>query len=160
MQAQATAIQEPTTKQELTAKITSMIATTIGVPPSTIGPRDSLIDKFNMESLDMLDISFRVNKEFGLKLYRGDFFQKATVAVGAELVKDGKLTKAGVALLRARLTEARDNPLLQEGAPKTVLARVYCVDSWVRQVTELRAADLTSGEAFLDDWFVKYKQSL
>jgi acyl carrier protein len=151
---------ESSVPDELTTRITGMIATTIGVAPAELGPRDSLVDVYGMESLDMLDISFRVNKEFGLKLFRGDFFQKAAEVLGVPLVADGKLTEAGVTVLKARLPEARDNSLLQVGAPRSVLARVYCVDSWVRQVSELRAANQTSGEVYLDQWLASYKQKL
>lgn len=144
---------------DLRVKITGMIATTIGVEPAALGPRDSLMDKFGMESLDMLDISFRINKEFGVRLYRGDFFQKASSVMGTELLREGLFTQAAVELLRARLPEANDNPILHAGAPRNDLPRVYCVDSWVRQVNELRAAGLTSGEAYLDQWLESYKRA-
>jgi acyl carrier protein len=151
---------ESSARQELTAKITGMVATTIGVAPSELGARDSLIDKYAIESLDLLDISFRVNKEFGVKLFRGDFLQRAEGAVGVALVQEGKLTEAGAKLLRERLSEAQDNPLVKAGAPKNILGRLYCVDSWVRQVAELRDANETSGEAFLDQWLARYRERM
>jgi acyl carrier protein len=153
-------MEQPSAAQELTAKIRAMVATTIGVAPSELGVRDSLVDKYQMESLDLLDISFRVNKEFGVKLFRGDFLQRASDALGGvALVADGKLTEAGVKLLRARLTEVRESPLIHVGAPKNVLARLYCVESWVRQICELREANQTSGEALLDEWLARYRQN-
>jgi acyl carrier protein len=151
---------DPQTAQELTAKIRAMIATTIGLAPADLGLRDSLVDKYGMESLDFLDISFRVNKEFGVKLFRGNFLQKASEALGGiAMQQDGKLTEAAVKLLKARMTEARENPHVQVGAPTSILGRLYCVDSWVRQVSELRDANQTSGEAFLDEWLARYHKN-
>jgi len=149
---------DPSTKQEVTAKVTAIIAATVGVAPSELGARDSLVDKYKIESLDILDISFRVNKEFGIKLFRGDFFQKAAEALGdIPLIQDGKLTQAAVDLLKERLPEAEDNPLLRAGASRSIVVSLYCVDSWVRQICELRDANETSGETFLKDWLAKYK---
>jgi acyl carrier protein len=149
---------DPSTKQEVTTKITAIIAGTLGVAPSELGTRDSLVDKYGIESLDILDISFRVNKEFGVKLFRGDFFQKASEVLGdVPLIQDGKLTQAAINLLKERLPEAVENPLLQVGAPRNVIIRLYCVDSWVRQICELRDAGETSGEAFQNEWLTKYK---
>jgi acyl carrier protein len=151
---------ESSTGQELTAKITAMIATTIGVAPSELGVRDSLVDKYGMESLDILDISFRVNKEFGVKLFRGDFLQKASDALGGvAMVQDGKFTEAAVKLIKARMPEAAESPLIHVGAAPNVLARLYCVDAWVRQVSELRDANQTSGEAFLGEWLARYHKN-
>jgi len=146
--------------QEVTEKIRAMIATTIGIKPAELGTRDSLVEKYSIESLDILDISFRVNKEFGVKLFRGDFLQKANAALGKPIVEDGKFNELGIKLLKDRLPEARESEALKVGAPKNILARLYCVDSWVRQILELREVNQTSGEAFLDDWLAKYKQTL
>jgi len=147
------------TKEEVAAKITAIIANTIGVAPAELDPRDSLVDKYGLESLDVLDISFRLNKEFGVKLYRGDLLRQASGALGdLAMLEDGKLTAAAVDFLKARMSEHAESPLLVVGAPRTVLIRLYCVDSWVRQIMELREANQTSGETFLDEWLASYRQ--
>jgi len=147
------------TKEEVSKKITAMIASTIGATPAELGPRDSLVDKYGIESLDALDISFRINKEFGVKLFRGDVLRKAAEGLGdVPMLEDGKLTAAAVDFLKARMPEHEDNPLLVAGAPRTVLIRLYCVESWVRQVVELQQANQTSGEAFLDEWLAGRRQ--
>jgi acyl carrier protein len=148
-------------KDEVSKKITAMIASTIGVAPTDLAPHDSLVDKYGMESLDVLDISFRINKEFGVKLYRGDLLRKASEALGgAPMVEDGKLTANAVDLLKSRMPEHADNPSLVVGAPRTLLIRLYCVESWVRQLMELDHARQTSGEVFLDEWLAERSQAL
>ncbi|WP_394834226.1 acyl carrier protein [Pendulispora rubella] len=147
------------TKEEVIGKITAMIAGTLGIPPEELGAQDSLVDKYGIESLDLLDISFRINKEFGVKLYRGDVLRKASEALGEiPMLEDGKFTAAAVDFLKARMSEHQDNPLVVVGAPRSVLIRLYCVDSWVRQVTELQQANQPSGETFLEEWLASYGQ--
>lgn len=148
------------TKEEVRDKIRSMIADTIGVPPAELDVRESLVDKYGIESLDILDISFRINKEFGVKLFRGDILRKISEALAVPTLEDGKLTAAAAEVLSARMPEHVGNPLLVAGAPRNVLIRLYCVDSWVRQVTELQKANQTSGEAFLDEWLAGRRQQL
>ena len=147
------------TKEQATKKITEMVAATIGVAPAALHPRASLVAEHGLESLDSLDISFRINKEFGVKLYRGDILRKASEALGnLAMLEDGKLTAAAVELLKARMPEQAESPLLVVGAARTVLIQLYCVDSWVRQVVELRQANQTVGEAFLDEWLERYRE--
>jgi acyl carrier protein len=67
------------------------------------------------ESIDFLDIVFRLEKAFGIKIPREELFPAESLMNDAELVHNGKLTEKGVTLLREKmphtnLTEFEKDP--------------------------------------------------
>ena len=66
------------------------------------------------ESIDFLDIVFRLEKEFGIEVSRGELFPQELLR-DAALVTNGRLTEAGAATLRERFAFA-DLPELRQGA--------------------------------------------
>jgi acyl carrier protein len=70
------------------------------------------------ESIDFLDIVFRLEREFGIKNPRNELFPESIFQGDPELVKDGRVTAKGLAELRdkmpyADLTEFEKNPTLE-----------------------------------------------
>jgi acyl carrier protein len=143
---------------EIAEKVYAIVADTLGLEPDEIDGRASLIDEYGAESLDFLDISFKVNKQFGIKLSRQDFLTRSQEFFGAErtLLEDGKVTADGVALLRARMPESAENEALFPGAPKSAAQRLYCADSWVRLVEDCLSHPELSGDEFLQRWLAAY----
>ena len=65
-----------------------------------------------------MDIVFRLEREFGIKIPRGELFPE-NLLTDAQYVKDGKLTDEGVAELRRRMPfadieEFAANPKIQD----------------------------------------------
>jgi acyl carrier protein len=146
----------------VTEKVYDVLTDTLGVDEEELDGNSSLIDVYNAESLDFLDISFRLNKEFGIKLFRGDFLERSNeflAPAGIVILEDGRLTEEGVKLLQARLPESANNPLLAVQMPKTVLHRLYTPQSWVRLVTELVEHPGMTGEDFLIHWLEEYRNN-
>ena len=52
------------------------------------------------ESIDFLDIVFRLEREFGIKIPRGELFPEAIFQGDPEFVQNGKVTDKGLAELR------------------------------------------------------------
>ncbi len=156
-------MQELTHPSKVTGKVYGVIAETLGLEEETLEGEGSLIDNYGAESLDFLDLSFRLNKEFSIKLFRGDFLDKATTLLGAdgiEIMHDAHMTQAGVDLLKARMPESADNPLLVEGMPKSTLQRLYNGTTWVRLVNELLENPHVNGEEYCIQWLESYQRSL
>ena len=70
------------------------------------------------ESIDFLDIVFRLEKAFDIKIPRGELFPE-DVLTDAEYVQDGKVTEQGLAELRKRMPFANlddfaKNPVVQD----------------------------------------------
>ena len=55
------------------------------------------------ESIDFLDIVFRLEREFGMKIPRGELFPEAIFQGDPDLVEDGKITDKGLAELREKM---------------------------------------------------------
>jgi acyl carrier protein len=144
---------------EVTLAVHEIIADILGLEADEIAGSPSLIDDYGAESIDFLDVSFKLNKRFGIRLFRGDFLRAAQDQFGDEtlLIDDGALTQAAVELIEARMPETASNPLLVAGAPRNILARLYCADTWVRAVNELLEAPGLSGEEYLKSWLDQYQ---
>jgi ABC-type Fe3+/spermidine/putrescine transport system ATPase subunit len=55
------------------------------------------------DSLDLLEIMFRLEREFGIEVLRGELFPQRIFRISPELVHDGKLTEKGLEELHARM---------------------------------------------------------
>jgi acyl carrier protein len=59
--------------------------------------------KIGAESIDFLDIVFRLEREFGIKIPRGELFPESIFQGDPEFVANGKVTDRGLAELRQRM---------------------------------------------------------
>jgi len=95
-------------EKEILEKTQSAIIEALGVDPEEVEPNASLFDDLGAESLDLLDIVFRLEKTFGIKIPRGGIQQDILAAEGikeSDVIVDGTLTALGAQKLRARMTE-------------------------------------------------------
>jgi acyl carrier protein len=83
-----------------------VLAEALVVDKEDITPTAALQRDLGADSLDLLELMFRLEHEFGIKIPRGELFSESTFRIGTELVQDGKLTDKGVAELRSRLPYA------------------------------------------------------
>lgn len=156
-------MKQMTIQPEVVQKVYAVLVDTLGIDEEDLEADRSLIDGYKAESLDFLDISFRLNKEFGIKLFRGDFLERAAEVLeqdGVTILQDGWLTQEGVDLLKARLPESAHNPLLVTNMPKTAIQRLYTPQSWVRLVNELIENPGMTGEDFMVRWLENYRKAL
>ncbi len=58
-------------EQEIFEKVKDAIVDALGVDDDEVKPESSLFDDLGAESLDLLDIVFRLEKTFGIKIPRG-----------------------------------------------------------------------------------------
>jgi hypothetical protein len=73
------------------------------VDEEDITPASTLQGDLGAESIDFLDIVFRLEREFGIKIPRGELFPEAIFQGDPEFVQDGRVTDKGLAELRARM---------------------------------------------------------
>jgi acyl carrier protein len=91
------------TRDEIYQKVADTLVQALGVSRSEITPTTSLAADLEAESIDFLDIVFRLEKEFGIEVARGELFPQEMLRDPA-LVSNGKLTEAGVAAIRERFS--------------------------------------------------------
>lgn len=106
------------TKDEIFAKIQSALVEALGVDEDEATPEATLVGDLGAESIDFLDIVFRLEKAFEIKIPRGELFPE-DVLTNSQYVHDGRVTEAGLAELRSRmpfanLDEFSKNPVVQD----------------------------------------------
>ena len=97
------------TKEEIQAifpKVAATIADALGCDVEEVTPIASLIEDLNAESIDFLDMVFRLEREFKVKIPRGKIVENARGTLSeAEFEHNGIVTDAGFTQLRAYLSE-------------------------------------------------------
>jgi acyl carrier protein len=94
------------TEQEILAKVRDTLVDALGVDDDEVTPEATLIGDLGAESIDFLDIVFRLEKNFSIKIPRGELFPENLSLADQSLVKDGLVTTNGIAELRKRLPHA------------------------------------------------------
>ena len=86
--------------------VAKTIADALGCDLDEVKPDASLIDDLGAESIDFLDLVFRLERTFKLKIPRGKIIEDARGDLPeAAFEQKGIVTEAGLATLRAFLTE-------------------------------------------------------
>jgi acyl carrier protein len=103
--------------EEIYSKVTSTLVEALNVDEEDIKPTSTLQGDLGAESIDFLDIVFRLEREFGIKIPRGELFPESIFQGDPEFVADGKVTEKGLEELRAKmpfadLAEFEKNPEL------------------------------------------------
>jgi acyl carrier protein len=106
------------TKDEIFGKIRAALVDALGVDEEEITPEATLVGDLGAESIDFLDIVFRLEKSFNIKIPRGELFPE-DVLTDSRYVQDGKVTEEGLAELRKRMPFANlddfvKNPVVQD----------------------------------------------
>jgi len=89
-------------QEEIFAKVQETLVDALGVDEDEVTLKSTLQGDLGAESIDFLDISFRLEKNFGIKIPKGELFPDGLTSQEG-LVVDGKVTDAGIAELKKRL---------------------------------------------------------
>jgi acyl carrier protein len=88
------------------AKLRKVLVDALGVEEDDITPSATLLADLGSESIDFLDIAFRLEREFEIKIPRGELFFERVFELSAEIVQEGQVTAEGLAALRAHMPYA------------------------------------------------------
>lgn len=91
------------TQDEIYKKVSNTLVEALNVDESEISPRSTLQGDLGAESIDFLDIVFRLEREFGIKIPRGELFPESIFQGDPDMVQDGKITDKGLEELKARM---------------------------------------------------------
>src|ERR1700736_1164177 len=91
------------TQEEIYTKVSATLVEALNVDEDEITPTATLQGDLGAESIDFLDIVFRLEREFGIKIPRGELFPESIFQGDPEFVQNGKVTDKGLAELRARM---------------------------------------------------------
>src|SRR5690349_24985740 len=93
------------TREEIEAKVTKVLVDALGVDDDEVTPGAVIRDDLGAESIDFLDIMFRLEKEFGIKIPKGEMMPE-NLATNPELVQNGALTQKGLDLIKEKMPHA------------------------------------------------------
>ncbi|MBI4115010.1 MAG: acyl carrier protein [Candidatus Omnitrophica bacterium] len=101
-------------EKQIFEKIQECLSGALGVEPDEIQPDNSLIKDLGAESIDFIDIIFRIEKAFDIKIPSGELFP-ANLLNEEGLVQGGRVTPEGLKVLREKipyldLTHFEKNP--------------------------------------------------
>ncbi len=106
-------------QDEIYHKVSATLVEALNVDEEDIKPTSTLQGDLGAESIDFLDIVFRLEREFGIKIPRGELFPESIFQGDPEFVANGRVTPKGLAELRARmpfadLAEFEKNPSVSD----------------------------------------------
>jgi acyl carrier protein len=136
------------TKDEIMAvfpKVAETVADAIGCEAEKVKLDSSLINDLGAESIDFVDIIFRLQKQFKVKIPRGKIVEEARGSLSeAEFEKAGVVSDAGVARLRAFLDEV---PAERFKSPLNVadIPRLFTVETFCKLVIRQQRAAAAAG---------------
>jgi acyl carrier protein len=90
-------------QEEIYQKVSATLVEALNVDEEDIRPTSTLQGDLGAESIDFLDIVFRLEREFGIKIPRGELFPESIFQGDPDFVQNGKVTAKGLAELRARM---------------------------------------------------------
>lgn len=104
--------------EEVFGKVKAALMDALGVDEDEVTPEATMVGDLGAESIDFLDIVFKLEKAFGINIPREELFPD-DILTNADYVKDGKVTPQGIAELKSRLPWAdlsrfESNPRVQD----------------------------------------------
>lgn len=89
-------------RDEIHEKVKGVLVDALGVDDEEVTPTATLRGDLGAESIDFLDIVFRLEKAFGIKIQQGEMFPQ-DVLNNPAYVQNGRVTPAGMEELRKRM---------------------------------------------------------
>ena len=89
-------------RDEIYKKVQGVLVDALGVDEDEVTPTATLRGDLGAESIDFLDIMFRLEKAFGIKIPKGELMPE-NVANDPNIVKDGVVTPQGMAMLKEKM---------------------------------------------------------
>src|SRR2546428_300733 len=131
--------QELVTEERVFRELKRSIAESLRIDLESIQPDSSLVGNLGAESLDFLDINYRLEQAFGIRMARHFVLEhvEEIFGEGSAIDQNGRLTQRGAELLKLRLGDHRlwhGDPLrseyasdLPESMPRRIGYRLYSI---------------------------------
>jgi acyl carrier protein len=115
------------TQDEIYKKVSNTLVTALNVDEDEIQPGARLQNDLGAESIDFLDIVFRLEREFNIKIPRGELFPESIFQGDPDMVQDGKVTAKGLTELRSRMPYA-DLSKFEKNPQVTAIGDLFTVE--------------------------------
>lgn len=119
-------------RDEIFQKVKGILVDALAVDEDEVTPTATLMGDLGAESIDLMDIDFKLQQVFKFKTMQGELFPDG-VRQDTTFVKDGKITPDGVKRLKDRLPHFDFSKIEADPSIKNV-ANVFTVDAIVNFV--------------------------
>lgn len=120
------------THDEVFDKVRTVLMDALAVDEDEVTPEAVLTRDLGAESIDFLDIGFKLEQAFGIKIGQGELFPD-NVAQNPEYVKEGRVTPKGLDMLKARMPHV-DFARFEADPQLANVANVFTVGALVKFV--------------------------
>src|SRR5919204_4800061 len=120
-------------EKEIFEKVKATLVEALNVDDDEVTPEATLQGDLGAESIDFLDIVFRLEREFGIKIPRNELFPESIFQGDPEFVQDGKVTPRGLDELRTRMPFA-DLSQFEKNPEVSKLSDLFTVDLITRYI--------------------------
>jgi acyl carrier protein len=114
-------------QEEIYQKVSATLVEALNVEEEEIKPTATLQGDLGAESIDFLDIVFRLEREFGIKIPRNELFPESIFQGDPEFVQNGKVTQKGLDELRQKMPFA-DLAKFEQNPDLTAISDLFTVD--------------------------------
>ena len=106
------------TKEEVFEKVKDSLKEALGVDDDEVTAEATMVGDLGAESIDFLDIVFRLEKTFSIEIPRKELFPE-DILQDAQFVEDGRVTESGLSEIKTRmpfidLSTFEANPVVQD----------------------------------------------
>jgi acyl carrier protein len=120
-------------QEEIYTKVSATLVEALNVDEDEIKPTSTLQGDLGAESIDFLDIVFRLEREFGIKIPRGELFPESIFQGDPDFVQNGKVTERGLQELRMRMPFA-DLSKFERNPELTGISDLFTVEMIARYI--------------------------
>jgi acyl carrier protein len=118
---------------EIYGKVVRVLVEALNVDEEEITPTANLQGDLGAESIEFLDLVFRLEREFAIKIPRGELFPESVFQGDPEFVHDGRITEKGLGELRSRMPYAKLDGFDQDRKASDI-PNLFTVDLVVRYI--------------------------
>jgi acyl carrier protein len=127
-------------RDEIIQEVQEVLVDALGVEDDEVTTEATLMGDLGAESIDFLDIVFRLEKAFGIKIPREELFPAESLMNNPEFVSNGKLTETGLNELRSKIPHT-DFSTFENNPDINKLGDLFTVGAIINYVeTKLAAA--------------------
>ncbi|HWL94379.1 MAG TPA: acyl carrier protein [Phycisphaerae bacterium] len=125
-------------REEVYQKVKDVLVDALGVDDDEISEEATLTGDLGAESIDFLDIVFRLEKTFSIKIPRGELFPESLVS-NPEYVEGGRLTPKGLDTLKKAMPHA-DFTKFEKDPDVNQMSNLFTVKTIVNYLSTKMAA--------------------
>lgn len=120
-------------RDEIFEQVKEVLVDALGLDDDEVTQDATLMADLGAESIDFLDIVFRLEKAFSIKVPREELFPAESLMNNSEYVHNGKLTEKGLAEFKAKMPHS-DFSEFEADPDVNKIADLFTVDSIVNFV--------------------------